>query len=68
VKIAIHFHCAVAGCTTSAAAELDHYLGLPPAGWTYRMRDGFPAEYFCPEHAQAVEAEEAVDRRAKTDA
>jgi len=56
VKIALGFHCAFPGCTMSAAAELDRYLGLPPEGWTYRLVDNLPDDYYCPEHADAVEA------------
>jgi len=58
VKTAVEFHCAFPGCTASAAAELDHYLGLPPEGWTYRVFGGLPDKYYCPDHAVAVEANE----------
>ncbi|HEV2189644.1 MAG TPA: hypothetical protein VGR70_20715 [Stellaceae bacterium] len=59
MKIALEFHCAFPGCTVSAAAELDRYLGLPPEGWTYRLVDNLPDAYYCPEHADAAEAEES---------
>ena len=59
MKIALEFHCAFPGCTVSAAAELDRYLGLPPEGWTYRLVDNLPDAYYCPEHARAAEAEES---------
>ena len=60
MKIAVEFHCAFPDCTASAAAELDHYLGLPPDGWTYRVLGGSPDAYYCPDHAVAVEAQEAA--------
>ena len=59
MKIALEFHCAFPDCTVSAAAELDHYLGLPPEGWTYRLVDNLPDDYYCPEHADAAKADES---------
>jgi hypothetical protein len=58
MNIPIKYHCAFPGCAASAAIELDHYLGAPPEGWTYRTLRDLPHEYYCPDHAEAAATEE----------
>jgi hypothetical protein len=63
MNIPIKYHCAFAGCTVSAAVELDQVLGLAPEGWSYRLLGDLPDDYYCPEHAEAAEPERQSARQ-----
>jgi hypothetical protein len=63
MNIPIKYHCGFPGCIASAAVELDRSLGLPSEGWTYRLLDDLPDNYYCPEHAGAVEPERQSGRQ-----
>jgi hypothetical protein len=63
MNIPIKYHCAFPGYTASVAVELGQFLGLPPEGWKYRMLGDLPDDYYCPEHAEAVELERQSGRQ-----
>jgi hypothetical protein len=63
MNIPIKYHCAFPDCTASAAVELDQFLGVPPEGWTCRMLGDLPDDYYCPEHAEAVDHERQSERQ-----